>query len=104
MADRLADRFRNLERARRPKGMSTVGEADGRIGAIESGAGQAAPNPSMARSHLERFQTPAEPGLDTTRPREGAQPFTRCQRCETDNSSFTGVCSTCGADLGTREQ
>ncbi|BDG09440.1 zinc ribbon domain-containing protein [Anaeromyxobacter paludicola] len=107
MADRLADRFRNLERPRRPEEVDTVHEADARIGGIEPaarpGALPAAPAPSVAPAHVDRFRPPAEPAIDTARHDEEAQPFTRCPRCETDNSPFTRTCTTCGSDLGTAE-
>ncbi|HZZ85597.1 MAG TPA: hypothetical protein VFE30_13745 [Anaeromyxobacteraceae bacterium] len=103
MADRIAERFKNLERPRRPSEAEPAREADARIGGIERPSA-AASAPTVAPSHMERFRPPAEPTLDTVKEDDAAQPFIRCLRCQTDNSPYARTCSTCEADLGTREQ
>ncbi len=104
MADRIAERFKNLERPRRPGEVDTVHEPDARIAGIEGAAPAGTAPASVAPASVERFRPPAEPSLDTVKEDDAAQPFIRCMRCETDNSPFARACSTCGADLGTREQ
>lgn len=104
-----SSRFRRLERARR---------------AAEPSPGAAAPLPQQARfrglkgpevsaesaegaaTHSRgRFTGAALQGtLELQERVEGAQPFTRCARCEVDNSVYVPACIHCGASLESPEQ
>jgi hypothetical protein len=117
MATDRRDRFLKLERPRTgPGGRADPLPSDERfqgIGGAPRVAGEgppAAPPPAagdaapLPRASAERFRPAPERGLDTAALPEGAQPFTRCARCEMDNSVYARACQNCGADLETPEQ
>ena len=119
MAERR-DRFLKLERPRAAlpgradplpsdERFEGLGEAPagptGREGAPPEPPGPGAPDAAPpGRAAAGRFGPPPERGLDTGALPDGAQPFTRCARCEMDNSVYARACQNCGADLEAPEQ
>jgi len=122
MATDRRDRFLKLERPRAGAGGRTDplpsderfeglgGAPRGRAGG-EGPPAPGAPPPSDAgdeapvpRASVERFRPAPDRSLDTAALPDGAQPFTRCARCEMDNSVYARACQNCGADLETPEQ
>lgn len=121
MATDRHDRFLRLERPRRggesPDPLSSderfegLGEPPGsappagRGGPVPARRGldrdPAGPSPSSAAG---RFGIPPERPLETAALPEGAQPFSRCARCEMDSSVYARACQNCGADLEAPEQ
>ena len=60
--------------------------------------------PSIPSSSTDRFRPAAERPLEVAEDRPGAQPFTRCFTCETDNTVHATHCSHCGVELDTPAQ
>jgi hypothetical protein len=117
MARDRHDRFLKLERPR----TGAAGRADplanderfegiGDAGPRGAPAGASVPPPRPETpapappGAADRFRPAPERGIDTAALPEGAQPFTRCARCEMDNSVYARACQNCGADLETPEQ
>jgi hypothetical protein len=105
------DRFLKLERAR-PAGTASPDPLpdEGRFEHVGGDAGAPsvpAPGPgapSIPSSSTDRFRPAAERPLEIAEDRPGAQPFTRCFTCETDNSVHATHCSHCGVELDTPAQ
>jgi hypothetical protein len=110
MPTRRRERFLRLERPRdgaggRPDPLPNDERFEQLGGEAAGGAPPrppaATPVPSRA---TDRFRPPPERAPDTAGLPEGAQPFTRCARCEVDSSVYARACQNCGADLETPEQ
>jgi len=121
MATGRQDRFLKLERPRsgdagrvdplaNDERFEGLGDPAG--APVATPPGRATPRPSppagadpapLSRAG-DRFRPAPERGLDTAELPDGAQPFTRCARCEVDNSVYARACQNCGADLETVEQ
>ena len=101
------ERFRRFEHLERPRKDGPDGDerpsAAGRFEGVEA-EHQGRPAPGVPASSRDRFAPPRERPPDVAAPADDEQPFTRCLRCETDNSRFAGACASCGADLRTAEQ
>jgi hypothetical protein len=105
------ERFLKLERER-PAGASSPDPLpeEGRF--EQMGGDRPAPSvpaprpgpPSIPSSSTDRFRPAAERPLEVAEERPGAQPFTRCFTCETDNSVHATHCSHCGVELDTPAQ
>jgi hypothetical protein len=97
-------RFLKLERAR-PGGAGPVDPLpdDGRFEHIgeEPAPAPATPIPQEA---TDRFRPAPERPLQTAALPAGAQPFTRCVRCQADSTVYAERCQGCGAPLDTPEQ
>ncbi|HEY7724166.1 MAG TPA: hypothetical protein VH880_02440 [Anaeromyxobacteraceae bacterium] len=103
MSDRLR-RFEHLERPRRdgPDGDERPSAGE-RIQGVEAHGGPAG-GPAVPGEVRRRFEPP-RPRLPEVADASGdEQPFTRCQRCQTDSSRYAATCTTCGEDLRTPEQ
>lgn len=102
-----SERFRRFEHLERPRRDGPDGDerpsAAGRFEGVEAERREG-PAPGVPASSRERFAPPRERPPDLAAPAEEEQPFTRCLRCETDNSRFAAACTSCGADLRTEEQ
>ncbi len=101
------DRLRRFLRLERPRKDGPDGEerpsAAGRFEGVEAEP-QRRPPPGVPASSRDRFAPPRERAPDVAQPSEEEQPFTRCLRCETDNSRFARACTNCGEDLRTGAQ
>ena len=106
MGSETRDRFLKLERPREaaPGRVDPLANDD-RFERVGDDPPAHAPAPPRApRSATDRFRPPPERALETAELPEGAQPFTRCARCETDNTLYAPTCQSCGAALDTAEQ
>jgi hypothetical protein len=110
MADDRRRRFLQIERPRGPGGPAAgpTPSTDARFGAAPTSAPargpDAPPAPEVAAGHVDRFRPAADRPLDVAARGEASQPFVRCCRCETDNSTYAVRCTTCQAELHTDEQ
>jgi hypothetical protein len=105
MVNERLRRFLNLEKPRRPSAGESPSREQERFGNVEppSPSRPAASTPIPADTR-DRFREPGERPLETAEQRDGAQPFTRCARCQMDNTVYAAACQNCGTDLSTPEQ
>ncbi len=106
MGSETRDCFLKLERPREgaPGKVDPLANDDRfeRVG--DEPGGPTPPPPRTPRPATDRFRPAAERALETAEIPEGAQPFTRCGRCETDNTLYAPTCQSCGAALDTEDQ
>jgi hypothetical protein len=110
MAEDRFDRFRKLERPRRPGSADARDPSPGteeRFEALEErkpagAAGDAAGH--IAEGHLDRFRPAAERPIEIAPEAEGELPFIRCATCQMDHNRTAITCTNCGADLRTEGQ
>jgi hypothetical protein len=97
-------RFLKLERAR-PGGAGPVDPLpdDGRFEHLGEEPAPAAATPIPPEA-TDRFRPAPERPLQTAALPAGAQPFTRCLRCQADSTVYAERCQGCGAPLDTPEQ
>jgi len=99
------DRFLKLERPREAQpGRVDPLANETRFEHLGGDREAAARPPAPARAAADRFRLPRERGLEVANLPEGAQPFTRCARCQADNTRYAPACTSCGAALDTPEQ
>jgi hypothetical protein len=103
MSSERFHRFLNLEKPRRAPADEPAPNERGRFGNVETPGSAPAATP-LPQEATDRFREPKERPLDVAEPREGAQPFVRCARCEMDNTVYAATCQNCGADLSAPDQ
>lgn len=104
MAGKLS-RFLNLERLRERRQIALQKRPAEHLRFNALQVEKAAPEElGLSSAHVQRFEAPAQAGLELATKDEESQPFVRCCGCAADSSRFSSHCAQCGADLQTPEQ